>query len=414
MRKERKKLNSIHIVPDLVEEIFLRLPLKSILKFKTVSKQWRSILESKMFTERRMSIQKSHRKILAAYNCDCPDRPRLLPESRFEGDEEIVFLHSNEAQRGSMMTCDGLLCFPEPNWVTVLNPSTRQLRRFRSGPDPVSSKGTESGKCVMGFGRDKVTGNYKVVRMCFDPVEEERCHVLDVECGEWRKLSPPPYKVNVGRRPLVRKPVCVNGSVYWLHILWDFKILALNLHTLEFHDVSVPTTSWVTFETKIVNLQDRLAIVNMKKGPERRLEIWSMDAEEEIWSNTYCISLAGLTINPWESTWFTVMTISKFGNVVFCDNHKRLFKYRPKTNEIRCLSSDICVISPYLENLVPLGSKSGYHSDLEIMTSRCGLLPRHLGASSGISKLLKGITFGTLDIVFITLVGCMYKKLLNG
>ncbi|VVB03228.1 unnamed protein product [Arabis nemorensis] len=66
-----------------------------------------------MFVERRMSLQKSHRKILAAYYCDCGNRPRLLPKSRFKGDEEIVFLHCNDAQRASMMTCDGLVCFPE-------------------------------------------------------------------------------------------------------------------------------------------------------------------------------------------------------------------------------------------------------------------------------------------------------------
>ncbi|CAG7873852.1 unnamed protein product [Brassica rapa] len=44
----------------------------------------------------------------------------------------------------------------------------------------------------MGFGRDKVTGLYKVVRMCFYPVEEEEddeCELLDIATGEWRTLS---------------------------------------------------------------------------------------------------------------------------------------------------------------------------------------------------------------------------------
>ncbi|KFK45102.1 hypothetical protein AALP_AA1G344300 [Arabis alpina] len=356
-----------------------------------------------MFMERRMSLQKSHRKILAAYNFDPRDRPRLLPEPRFfEGDEQMVFLHCTDAQRDSMMTCDGLVCFPEPNWVTVLNPSTRQLRRFRAGPDPESP--TESEKCVMGFGRDKVTGSYRVVRMFFDP--NFYCEILDVNIGEWLQLNPPPYMVHVGRRDGGRKSVCVNGSIYWLHIWWGVKILALNLHTLEFHDVSVSfPTRWVTFDSKIVNLHDRLAIVNTKTEHERSLEIWSMDAEEEIWTNTYSFSLAGATINPWEQTSFTLVTVSKFGDVLFFDNLKRLFKYYKETDEIRCLSSDICVISPYLENLAPLPSKLGCHSDLDIMTSRCGLL-----SGSGISKLLKGITF---DIVLITLVRCLFKNLWN-
>lgn len=34
---------------------------------------------------------------------------------------------------------------------------------------------------------------YKVMRMCFDPVE---CDVFEVETDEWRRLSPPPYEVD--------------------------------------------------------------------------------------------------------------------------------------------------------------------------------------------------------------------------
>ncbi|CAL9225845.1 unnamed protein product [Arabidopsis halleri] len=77
MEEEEKTPSSIDIVADLLEDIFLRLPLKSILISKSVSKRWRSILESKTFVERRMSLQKK-RKILAAYNCKCGWDPRLL------------------------------------------------------------------------------------------------------------------------------------------------------------------------------------------------------------------------------------------------------------------------------------------------------------------------------------------------
>ncbi|KAL1216876.1 F-box/kelch-repeat protein [Cardamine amara subsp. amara] len=55
----------MYIVFDLVEDILLRLPLKSIFKLKTVSKQWKSTLESRTFAEKRTSFQKN-RKILSA------------------------------------------------------------------------------------------------------------------------------------------------------------------------------------------------------------------------------------------------------------------------------------------------------------------------------------------------------------
>jgi len=119
----------MYLVPDLVEDILLGLPLKSILKFKTVSKQWKSILESRMFAERRMNVQKKL-KIMAAR-----DRNRFRP--LFEGDEEVdmLYLNCNVASRPSL-SCDGLVCIPIPGWINVLNPSTGEFLRFSSGRDP--------------------------------------------------------------------------------------------------------------------------------------------------------------------------------------------------------------------------------------------------------------------------------------
>lgn len=133
MGEEEKNPNSVEILPDLLEEIIFRLPLKSILKCRSLSKQWKSVLESRRVVEKHMSLQKNW-KILAAFHCDCGTRPRLLPGSHFEGDEEIVYLHCDVTR--PLMTCEGLLCFPEQDWIIVLNPSTGQLRRLSSGLNP--------------------------------------------------------------------------------------------------------------------------------------------------------------------------------------------------------------------------------------------------------------------------------------
>ncbi|KAL9287217.1 putative F-box protein [Arabidopsis thaliana] len=341
MEEEEKNPSSIYIVADLLEDIFLRLPLKSILISKSVSKRWRSILESKTFVERRMS----------------------------KGNEEIVYLHCNAAQPS--FTCDGLVCILEPRWIDVLNPWTRQLRRYGFGFGTIFGVGSAFSPrhWAMGFGKDKVTGSYKVVKMCLisfseicarDP--EVEYSVLDVETGEWRMLSPPPYKVFE-----VRKSECANGSIYWLHKPTEraWTILALDLHKEELHNISVPDMS-VTQETfQIVNLEDRLAIANTYTKTEWKLEIWSMDTEVETWTKTYSIDLENrVASRERQNRWFTPVSVSKQGNIVFYDNHKRLFKYYPRKNEILYLSADTCVISPFFENLAPLPQKSTLHTPI--------------------------------------------------
>lgn len=207
----------------------------------------------------------------------------------------------------------------------------------------------------MGFGRDKVKGHYKVVRISGDPNYSD---TLDVSTGEWRTLwKPRRYKVDVGG-----KSACVNGTIYWLRIVSHgvngsvYSVLALDLHTEKFHYVKNPhLPKGNMHEAQIVNVGDRLVIAMSERNSFGGLElgIWTMDsAQEETWSKTHSINIG---IKPdVESRSFTPLSVCNQGNVVFYDDNKRLFKYYLDTNQLHPFSSDICAICPYLESLVPL------------------------------------------------------------
>lgn len=202
----------------------------------------------------------------------------------------------------------------------------------------------------MGFGRDKVNGSYKVVRMFFDP---NLCEILDVNIGVWRKLSPPPYEVHVGQRS-----ACVNGSIYWFDIA-GCKILAFDLHTEEFHDIPHPTPFSFNHVTQIVNLEDRVALVTSRVGfddSEWAIEIWTLNEEEETWSPSYTISLADLAMKPWEQRWVTPVKVSKQGDFLIYDNKKNmLYNFCPRSSTLRQIFPHNCIVlSPYLETLFPL------------------------------------------------------------
>ncbi|XP_010412944.1 PREDICTED: F-box/LRR-repeat protein At2g43260-like [Camelina sativa] len=346
----------IDLVPDLVEEILVRLPFKSILKFKTVSKQWRSILESRSFAESRPTFMNKVQKkpqILAAAVNHCT--------FTMLGDEEgveLVYLHCHVATRPSL-ACDGLVCIPEPGWINVFNPSTGEFIRFPSGPDPVKTQRYNNlfsdifpGHWRMGFGRDKVNGSYKVVRMFFEP--NHYGEILDLNIGEWRKLPrPPPHHVGE-----TSNSACVNGSIYWLceAAYHEYRILALDLHTQEFRDVPTPPLlrQTVMQTERLANLEDRLVLSIFK--PQRVVEIWCMDTQEETWIITYSFDFYRVSVyrNPWNSShmWFMPMAVSKGGNLFLHEHRKQLVKYYPKTG---ChISTNICVISPFVENLLPL------------------------------------------------------------
>ncbi|KAG2308885.1 hypothetical protein Bca52824_028633 [Brassica carinata] len=234
----------------------------------------------------------------------------------FKGDEEVemVYLQFDVASRPSL-SCDGLVCIPVPGWVNVFDPSTGELLRFSSGRDPLIASRPPIARyanfyldCIfdvfpgywrMGFGRDDVSGSYKIVRMCW---EIHLFEILDVNIGRWQKLSPPPYEI--GYR---RKSTCVNGSIYWVEVSPHHKLLALDLHTQEWRDVGLPLGA-LGKSCQVANLENRLALAaTYIENNHWNVKIWSVEAPEETWSMIYSIRLFPLDHpynNLCSSLWF--------------------------------------------------------------------------------------------------------------
>ncbi|EOA25291.1 hypothetical protein CARUB_v10018606mg [Capsella rubella] len=97
------------IALDLVADILLRLPLKSIMRFKSVSKQWKSLIESHTFVKRHLMKSSRRRSILLAFGCrdDGDDSPPFLfPDEDKDEEEEICYIGNCDASRISLTWLD--------------------------------------------------------------------------------------------------------------------------------------------------------------------------------------------------------------------------------------------------------------------------------------------------------------------
>ncbi|XP_010510346.2 PREDICTED: F-box/LRR-repeat protein At2g43260-like [Camelina sativa] len=302
------------------------------------------------------------------------------------------------------MTCDGLVCIPEPGWINVLNPCMGELLRFPSGPNPVDTSRYDHydrpvrgefrldfldffpGYWSMGFGKDEVSGSYKIVRMFFDTDQTE---ILDINIGEWRKLPSPPYPVEA-----FKHSAFVNGSIYWYQLIDGYKILALDLHTEQFRDV--PRPLMCPLAAPLVNLDDRLALTTIYIADSyENAEIWIMDTKEETWTKIYSIRILPIYRYPRPTCWMYCipLTISKQGNFYFYDIEKRLFKYYPKIDQVCCINKHVRVLSPFVENMIPLQGP-------KIMTYP----PGFQYSESRISKIFRQIKLPTTLLLTTTVV----------
>ncbi|CAH2064007.1 unnamed protein product [Thlaspi arvense] len=148
---EEKKRRGFEIPLDIVEEILVKVPVKSLVRLKAVSREWRGTIESESFVEKHKRYQKSLQAKIVTVKKIHIDR-RTVRSSL----EILSFVPTN----GIVETCpyrifrwrftcsviaepcDGLLCIHKScRRITLVNPATNSLRRLPD-PTPTVAEGT--------------------------------------------------------------------------------------------------------------------------------------------------------------------------------------------------------------------------------------------------------------------------------
>ncbi|CAA7037585.1 unnamed protein product [Microthlaspi erraticum] len=282
---------------DVVELIMERLPVNPLLRYKAVSKQWQTTIESPFFKERQLKhrqqtgdpdVLMACRHPYGIKNQDTePLRTLVLGSSSsveipipWEQENTLLFLNYKSS-------CDGLVCF---NCVRkpafVINPTTRwhrtlplcKLQQLVADLDDTVDK-FEFSFYNVGFGKDKFTGTYKLVWLYSSGLEQDAntiCEVFDFSTNAWSYVTPaPPYGVI--------DPVYADGSLHWFVEREETKLVSFDLHTEAFQVVSKApfAINLHPYDIVMCNLDNRLCVSEMK-WPNQ--VIWSFNSGDKTWN----------------------------------------------------------------------------------------------------------------------------------
>ncbi|XP_010484937.1 PREDICTED: F-box protein At1g31080-like [Camelina sativa] len=226
------------IPTDLFNEIFSRLPAKSISRFRCVSKLWDSMLSSPSFTELFLTRSWARPRLLFAIKQPSEWRFFSSPQNPDDDDKSSLEVAATDCHvdfPGKSMfrddcTCSytsGLLCFPnvpilenkggDVDQCVICNPATGQ-RVFL----PKQKTTGVSSRFFLGF--DTIDKRFKVLhlvefsrphstiphRFCFETVH----YILTLGTGKmsWREISCP---LELELYPF-NKGICINGFLYYL------------------------------------------------------------------------------------------------------------------------------------------------------------------------------------------------------
>ncbi|KAL3506321.1 hypothetical protein ACH5RR_031703 [Cinchona calisaya] len=228
---------------DLIGEILSRLPVKSLLRFRCVSKSWLSLISSRQFIQTHLIISSNedaytnHSLIFSSgyssFNLKWSALQSALNASPLQTtDFNCPMKYSPKSVTAIMGSCNGLVCIGIDNRNLYLwNPS---IRKFNKLPD---SGFKYISFVLFGFGYDKLNDDYKVIGI----------GNTEVKLYSWKTNS---WKIIEGynyARPLPQQCAFVDGKLHFIvNTYLDIedsylpKIVSFDLANEAFGEVGIP------------------------------------------------------------------------------------------------------------------------------------------------------------------------------
>ncbi|KAK4403833.1 F-box/kelch-repeat protein [Sesamum angolense] len=193
---------SIPIFPEeIIVEILSRLPVRCLLKFRCVSKSWRSVISSNHFIRAHLAVSRKdtnfarHRIIstvlLPCYSLKQCSLNSLLSEPVADAaDFDYPMKNPNNSVR-AVGCCNGLVCIAiNGKHIFLWNPSTRKHKKLPDA-DERMTRGLFITK--YGFGFDECNDDYKVLGIfsgfCTAGRYETRVKVYSLRANSWKRID---------------------------------------------------------------------------------------------------------------------------------------------------------------------------------------------------------------------------------
>ncbi|XP_010415843.1 PREDICTED: putative F-box protein At1g71320 [Camelina sativa] len=293
---------TIIISEDIVEEIFYHLPIKSLVRFKVLSKKWRSMIESTYFSHKRLvrtGLPTPNVKLLvvsqqlsAKFDKQDSDSTTLCFDtfSRYDDHNNGKYCPSSssyytfpddlidKSQKKTIQvlgSCDGLVLiriYDNFRYIYLINPTTKEHTKlspaFLQWPfnlnfiysTMVDGPWRELSQSVIhyegelvnimpflaGFGKDIVTKSYKVVLIYSRSRDYDsgcfKANVISFDSGKQSDTGFYSIKSSFSKE---QSSVYANGSLFWLTIQYidgtfEMLLLAIDLHTEKFRWIMLP------------------------------------------------------------------------------------------------------------------------------------------------------------------------------
>ncbi|OIT07881.1 f-boxkelch-repeat protein [Nicotiana attenuata] len=253
------------VLKDVVIYILLKLPVKSLLRFKCLSKTWSTLIQSSTFINLHLNRTTTTNDEFILFNRSVEEAPNQfksivsflssgqdnLDTPPVSPDLYVPYLNPNSSSISHSLIgpCRGLVVLTDTIDTILLNPATRNYRLIRPSPF-VCPLGFCRSIDGVGFGFDSITNDYKIVRILHlygDPpfydfaTKEWKVDLYELSTDSWRELDHVDQQL-----PYVHRYPCAElsykGASHWFGNTNTVVILCFDMGTETFRNMKMPDT----------------------------------------------------------------------------------------------------------------------------------------------------------------------------
>lgn len=270
------------IPPEIITVILYRLPVKSLLRFRCVSRSFKALIDSPKFIQAHLELQELKpnpdlKLILKAHNnadnlFSVEITSMAATQMPKELDHPLKHLYGPTQVLGS---CRGLVLISNNmNDNGVWNPSTKEFRKlpfcqFKPPSKTQGGRGPGLAQIRGGFGYDSFRDDFKVVTIAQwyhpdgEPKLVSKTMVYSLKVGAWMKMQDCPYwllKEDNG--------TCAGGALHWIvtkePTAWcsPLILVGLNLGNGCFEEVPFPENMGEPFQLNLAVLGECLCLLS--------------------------------------------------------------------------------------------------------------------------------------------------------
>ncbi|WMV27611.1 hypothetical protein MTR67_020996 [Solanum verrucosum] len=300
---------------DIVKEILLRCPVKSLLRFKCVHKNWYALIKTPNFVQQHLNCSKNNPPQLLLYNTgNYGDRYdsrslTLISEENPQTFKGMAYL---------LGSVNGLfLMFGVIDHVhscALWNPATREVRLLHLPPPMINDRP------VFGLGLDLLTNDYKVV--CY--LCENLAAVYSCSRDSWRIFKHRiPFFTGVKQ---TFGTAYSNGVYYWLLRGCRpsyYTVLLFDFGSEMFEGIEGPHIHTYVFGLMLVD--DSIAILSLNDLNMSDYAIWVM-IQPGVWNKLVTFQCFPFIKSCYDSS------------LILATRTSRLISYNVRTNKLKDLA----------------------------------------------------------------------------